>query len=1220
MADDHPAEALDPRARQLKADKRAQALHELRRKLRAVDPDLTTRDIAEALWLACHVTPERAPEAPEASRDEPGRLPRHPVARHDSPPQAKPAVPEQGSAALHAAGDGGKSGAQAGDLVVPLAPMLGNVLAIQRALRPLKRRRPSPVRRVLDERITAERIADTGLWVPAMSGVPERWLDLVLVVDTGPSMRMWRPLAGELRDGLVRLGAFRDVRVHYLSGEGVSQRPGGPAAQARTLLDPARQRIILVLSDCSGKHWWNGHAPAMLREWALSGPTAVLQPLPERMWRRTAMAAVPGTARPFQPFAANSGLGFLPRDGAIRSDAVPVPILELNPSWLGDWAKLLAGSAATGLTVSCAQISVRRHFAAERVERESALPVADRVRRFRVAASPEAARLAAYLATASPSLAVMRLVQRTMLPRSNPAVLAEVLLSGLLQPVSDDRFVFVDHAREALLTSLPRTESWNTIRVLRQVSAEIERRAGLSSETFTAWRSSGAGGGRIESDDAPFAVISPEAVRLLDNLAIPLRSDPSPVTRHGAGAAKKSGERLLLAKPGAHVLLVGSGTFPPSSQLPSVPAVETTIGDLGSCLVDHTGLDPSRLTLLMDPASPGELAATLDSVASQANDALLIYYVGHGLVDAYGELNLATQATSDLSQGSSRYQALPYEELHRIVGSSRAELVIMVLDCTFAGRALSHARRGMYLLASASRDSLAWAPAGERHTAFSGALIRLLAQGDPGGPPLLTLDYVYRSLTRSLVERGLPRPLRLATDLADLAPLAPNPALRAPAARLPALVDGEVTWNPYRGLAPFGVEDAPYFFGREQLTAFLVQRVLDQFSAGAPLLVVGPSGCGKSSLLRAGLIPALTSALPSSPILFRPGAHPVAELARQLGLDSQHDLHRSPELLRAHALPPRQVIIIDQFEEVFLSPDTQELQAFLRLVQDLCAESRDTAVVIALRADFLGHCASYPELVPALKHIEVVTSMSSAELREAIAGPARVAGLELQDGLVDVLLSDLGIDLTTAGPSVLPFLSWALSAIWQRREGRVLTLRAYQASGGLGGGLAQAAEDTLNTLDPAGQQLAKSMLLRLVYLDEGHEDTRRRVDLAELLPNPKSQEYELARQVIGHFVDARLVVVDHNGAEIAHEALIRSWPRIRAWIDQDRTTLLAWRKLSEDAREWEQHGRDSSYLYRGSRLAAARETFRDREDQITPNQAAFLDASEKWSRRRFWQR
>ena len=464
---------------------------------------------------------------------------------------------------------------------------------------------------------------------------------------------------------------------------------------------------------------------------------------------------------------------------------------------------------------------------------------------------------------------------------------------------------------------------------------------------------------------------------------------------------------LLLAAPGTRVLLVGSGTYAAGSLLPEVDAVPGTVADLGRCLVERAGLDPANLTTLVDPATPMELGAALVEAAEQATDVLVVHYVGHGLVGADGELYLATQATVDLTKGIPAYQALPYSILRQALARCMAPIVVVVLDCCFSGRAsglgqaagrrlLDATPRGTYLLAAAGRDQAAFAPPGRPHTAFTGALIDLLTHGDPTAPALLDLDDIYRCLSRTLPEQGYPAPRRQATDHGDRRPVAPNPAFprHRPTRESTARggdADGE--FSPYRGLAVFTAADADYFFGREELTRTLVDRVAAQAATGEPLVVTGPSGSGKSSLLRAGLIASLRRATDAEIILLTPGADPLGALAARLArLDRTYPadlrvwLEKDPAVLRdvvADTLDGRRaVLIVDQFEELFtVCGDERQRQIFIQALHALCGKdaARGSArpasahavgetdpgpaavVILGVRADFFGHCTASPD-------------------------------------------------------------------------------------------------------------------------------------------------------------------------------------------------------------------------------------------------------------------
>ncbi|WP_329094612.1 SAV_2336 family protein [Actinomadura citrea] len=480
----------------------------LRDALSAIGPPPDARELSEMLWLACHISPageqpSAVPPVPPPVVDEPVDAPAPP--KPPEPPAPRPSEPLTG---LHPRPDAGAEPVgRASEVLVPTAPMLADPLGVQRALRPLKRRVPSRHRVEVDEDATAARIADTRLWTPVLVPSPERWLGLDLVVDTGHTMRLWRPLARELAETLLRQGAFQDVHLSYLDGKGrVASTPEAPPQDPGTLLDASGRRAVLVLSDCSGPHWWNGRAVQAVRRWAQAGPTAIVQPLAERLWRRTAAPTSPGLAVLPRPGAPNTDLRFTPYDGA-AGPGVPVPVLEIAPRWFGAWARLVSGSDPQPAAV--ATLPARPSGAAP-VRREQELPVAERVRRFLATASPAAAELAAHVAVSVPSLPVMRLIQHRVLGGSGPGQLAEVLLSGLLRPADGVRYAFVPGAREALLDTLPRPEALHTRHVLEAVSAEIERRAGTSAETFRALLPADGGPVVLTAETDHFALLTPQ--------------------------------------------------------------------------------------------------------------------------------------------------------------------------------------------------------------------------------------------------------------------------------------------------------------------------------------------------------------------------------------------------------------------------------------------------------------------------------------------------------------------------------------------------------------------------------------------------------------------------------------------------------------------------------------------------------------------------------------
>ncbi|MGI5167096.1 SAV_2336 N-terminal domain-related protein [Spirillospora sp. CA-253888] len=513
---------------------------DLRRVLDATGPASTPREIAEVVWLArflpgaepeAESPPERGADAPA---DPPGPKPSpSPSPRPEPAPGPVPA-PEPDPYPIHVPRPAPAEEAdESGDVLVPTAPMLRHPLYVQRALRPLKRRIASRDPGVLDEEATAARIAarPDAPWTPVLVPSAERWLSLALVVDTGASMRMWWPLARELRETLLRLGAFRDVRVWFMADTGgVRAAPRGPVMAPASLVDPSGRQVVLVLSDCSGPHWWQGRAGAALHVWGTAGPTAILQPLPERMWRRSAAPVTPGTALLPRSGAPNTELRFTPREGVARGGrgAVPVPVLEIAPEWLADWARLVTATGEESKPTAITYAAARPR----RRELPGDPPIEEQVAAFHSVASPEAAELAAHVAVSVPALPVMRLIQHRILRSSRPSVLAEVLLSGLLEPVDAERgrYGFVAGARETLLATLPRPETLATAEVLAKVSEEIRARAGGGGETFRAATRAAPGTGTRAADFAglPFALVDEGAMRFLRHTAVPLTDGPPP--------------------------------------------------------------------------------------------------------------------------------------------------------------------------------------------------------------------------------------------------------------------------------------------------------------------------------------------------------------------------------------------------------------------------------------------------------------------------------------------------------------------------------------------------------------------------------------------------------------------------------------------------------------------------------------------------------------------
>lgn len=445
---------------------------------------------------------------------------------------------------------------------------------------------------------------------------------------------------------------------------------------------------------------------------------------------------------------------------------------------------------------------------------------------------------------------------------------------------------------------------------------------------------------------------------------------------------------------------------------------------------------------------------------------------------------------------------------------------------------------------------------------------------------------------------------------------------------------------PFKGLQYFDVGDAHLFFGREKLTARLVSRLRE----GERLLfVVGASGSGKSSLVRAGLIPALRSGdqlvdgsyPPEGSAnwlvhVLQPTAQPLETLATSLCHEEPSlrsvtafidDLRQDPRSLHlcarrlCQAMPaPRLLLVVDQFEELFsLCQDEEQRTAFIdNLLTAVDPQTPGpTCVVVTLRADFYAHCAQYPELRQQLAiHQEYIGPMSAEELRRAIEGPAWQGDWQYEPGLVDLILRDIKNQ-----PGALPLLSHALLETWHRRRGRILTLKSYAESGSVHGAIAHTAETVYQQdLDEAQQAIARHIFLRLTELGEDAPETRRRAQVSELLP--RAEQRSEVEAVLEKLVAARLVTVSEDYVEVSHEALIREWPTLRQWLEEDRQGFKLHRQLTEAAQSWESMERDESVLYRGARLAGALEWAQGHSGEVNILEREFLEASRDLAERK----
>ncbi|MGD2205177.1 MAG: BTAD domain-containing putative transcriptional regulator [Anaerolineae bacterium] len=453
--------------------------------------------------------------------------------------------------------------------------------------------------------------------------------------------------------------------------------------------------------------------------------------------------------------------------------------------------------------------------------------------------------------------------------------------------------------------------------------------------------------------------------------------------------------------------------------------------------------------------------------------------------------------------------------------------------------------------------------------------------------------------------------------------------------------------NPYKGLRPFEEADSAHFFGREALVDRLLARLSegrgkhgDPEEAGEAsgpswmrrfLAVIGPSGSGKSSLVRAGLIPALRRAGASGgerwtiATLF-PGEDPQAELAAALeaalppGPRAENARGQGPTSLQDYVktrLPPgtRLLLFLDQAEELFtlIRDEATRARFAAGLLAALQALPERLWIVVALRADFYDRPLRFPDWSHLFhgRH-EITPPLAPEELERAIVGPAARVGVSLEPGLVTRLVADVGSE-----PGSLPLLQYALTELFERQEGRTLTLAAYRAMGGLGGALVGRAEELYAGLSAEERTAARHLFLRLVVPgDDGQQrpaDTRRRVPQTEL--ENLGDEPETIAAVMEAFGRHRLLTFDRDPAtgqptvEIAHEVLLEAWPRLRTWLDEARSEIRLHRRLATVAKDWVQADRDPGFLARGPRLAQFQALLPPTGPALTPVEADFLRAS-----------
>ena len=432
---------------------------------------------------------------------------------------------------------------------------------------------------------------------------------------------------------------------------------------------------------------------------------------------------------------------------------------------------------------------------------------------------------------------------------------------------------------------------------------------------------------------------------------------------------------------------------------------------------------------------------------------------------------------------------------------------------------------------------------------------------------------------------------------------------------------------PYKGLSYFTLEDEALFFGRNTLKQMLIEQI-----AGRPFIaVVGASGSGKSSVVRAGALPELIRQ-GWSVLIITPTAHPLTELSRAFYPHDElaqrnfcQSLSQNIQALHQYSLSlaNQTLLVIDQFEELFTHSDggeqeQYEQQVFVESLLYAVEADNKLTVLIILRSDFYDRCSSFAELFPLVaKHQLPVEAMKREALKDAIMEPARQNGWLIQEGLDKLILDDLGDE-----PGSLPFLSHVLRETWERRRANVLTLSGYRDAGGVKGAIETTAEEVWASFNrnPAKQAIMRDIFMSLTELGEVDSigvhipDTRRRMLRSAL--RSESIVEPIFDDVINTLVRRRLVRIDTDYVEVAHEIIIRAWSRLQKWLETEREFLKWHRRFAEIVIKWEKDNENSGHLQQGILLDETLRKFREHESEFTSTERVFVSRSIKRSRTR----
>ena len=426
----------------------------------------------------------------------------------------------------------------------------------------------------------------------------------------------------------------------------------------------------------------------------------------------------------------------------------------------------------------------------------------------------------------------------------------------------------------------------------------------------------------------------------------------------------------------------------------------------------------------------------------------------------------------------------------------------------------------------------------------------------------------------------------------------------------------EIDLCPYKSLEAFTQEDAYFFHGRETL----VTEILNKLENTAFLAVVGASGSGKSSLVRAGVIPQLSSC---QTWVMRPGKDPLITLANTLAPNNSNFIEGvlylgSDSFINwlQQQLGNKSILVIDQFEELFTLTSANNRVNFLNLILDTVGKAESNfQVIITLRVDFLENCLASDRLNTLInRHTILVPSfLAKEEYRQILLQPAKKVGLKVEDSLINLLLRELKTDS-------LPLLQFTLDELWKNHTRGEFTLKDYQENiGGLGKIIGRKAQETYDSLETKQQECAQWIFLSLVQLGEGKEDTRRRLPIPELRVDKYQDVFDATLNIL---TDARLLIVSRESnsseseernkrkdsvtVEVAHEILIRNWDTLRWWLDKNRDRLRLMREIEQQADKWDKNNQKPDYLLRGVALARAEELYIKYADELSSQSDRFI--------------